>query len=295
MSMLDRSLPTNPKIAPRSCPACAGTTNHEFRFKVNGCDIWQCRSCGLGQAESIGFDPASYYTGEYFSGQRSDGYADYLGAEPILRHEFARSVKFIRQFCHNGKLLEIGCAYGLFLKEAQQCYEVAGIELAEAAADHARQSGLNVLSGSADEESMDRLGSADVIVLFDVIEHLIDPRATLALCERYLRPGGIVVITTGDFGSVLARLAGTSWRLMTPPQHLWFFTKTSMARLASSLGLSMEFADHPWKIVPMSLIRFQLRRMLGLRGGPAATGSGPMGVPVNLFDAMRIVLRKPPK
>jgi len=162
MSMPDRSLPTNPKIAPRSCPACAGTTNHEFRFKVNGCDIWQCRSCGLGQAESIGFDPASYYTGEYFSGQRSDGYADYLGAEPILRREFARSVRFIRQFCDNGKLLEIGCAYGLFLKEAQQYYEVAGIELAEAAADHARRSGLNVLSGSADEENMDRLGSADV-------------------------------------------------------------------------------------------------------------------------------------
>ena len=85
---------------------------------------------------------------------------DYLGAEPILRREFTRSVTFIRQFCDNGKLLEIGCAYGLFLKEAQRCYEVAGIELAETAADHARRSGLNVLSGAADEENMDRLGWA---------------------------------------------------------------------------------------------------------------------------------------
>jgi SAM-dependent methyltransferase len=288
--MPDSSLTTDPKIAPRSCPAC-GTADHEFRFKVNGCDIWQCRSCGLGQAESIGFDPAAYYTGEYFSGQRSDGYADYLGAEPVLRREFARSVTFIRQFCDKGKLLEIGCAYGLFLKEAEQCFEVAGIELAEEAAEHARRSQLNVCSGVADEENVARLGPADVIVLFDVIEHLTDPRATLALCERYLRPGGIIVITTGDFDSFLARLAGTHWRLMTPPQHLWFFTKASMARLASSLGLSLEFADHPWKIVPMSLIRFQLRRMLGLRGGSGTAGR--MGVPVNLFDAMRLVLRKP--
>jgi hypothetical protein len=49
--------------------------------------------------------------------------------------------------------------------------------------------------------------------------------------------------------------------------------------------------DHPWKIVPASLIVFQLRRMLGLRSAGAATASR-IGVPVNLFDAMRIVLRK---
>jgi hypothetical protein len=61
--------------------------------------------------------------------------------------------------------------------------------------------------------------------------------------------------------------------------------------LASALGLAVEHVDHPWKIVPASLIAFQLRRMLGLRGAGVATASR-LGVPVNLFDAMRIVLRK---
>jgi hypothetical protein len=46
------------------------------------------------------------------------------------------------------------------------------------------------------------------------------------------------------------------------------------------------------KIVPLSLIFFQLRRMLRFRGAPMAVASR-IGVPVNLFDAMRIVLRKP--
>ena len=271
-------------------------SDHVFRFAVNGCDIWQCVTCRLARADTTGFDPSTYYTGEYFSGSRSDGYADYLSTAPVLSREFESSVTFIRQFCDSGKrdkgkLIEIGCAYGLFLRESQPHFDVAGIELAEEAAAHARRSGLNVLSGIADEHNMGRLGTADAIVLFDVIEHLTDPRATLALCERHLRPGGIIVMTTGDFGSLLARLAGTRWRLMTPPQHLWFFTKTSMGRLASSLGLSLEYADHPWKIVPMSLILFQLRRMLGLRGRPVTAGR--MGVPLNLFDAMRIVLRKP--
>ena len=115
----------------------------------------------------------------------------------------------------------------------------------------------------ADEANLRQIGHVDVIVLFDVIEHLPDPRETLALCYRQLNPGGIIVITTGDFGSMAAKLAGVRWRLMTPPQHLWFFTQESMRRMSAGLGLSMEHVDHPWKIVPASLIAFQLRRMLG--------------------------------
>lgn len=80
---------------------------------------------------------------------------------------------------------------------------------------------------------------------------------------------------------------------MTPPQHLWFFTQESVRRMSAPLGLSLEYADHPWKIVPLSLIAFQVQRMLGRRGAPIATASR-IGAPVNLFDAMRLLLRKSP-
>jgi len=278
-------------VLARVCPACGGATKHLLRFRSNGCDILQCASCGLGRTETSGFDPTAYYTGDYFSGGHADGYSDYLGAEPVLRREFAYSVDFIRKHRPSGKLLELGCAYGFFLQEAKRCFEVAGIELAPEAAEHCRRAGLNVLHGVADEASLRQLGHADVIVLFDVIEHLPEPRETLALCHHYLNPGGIIVITTGDFASPVARLAGARWRLMTPPQHLWFFTPESMRRMSAALGLAVEQVDHPWKIVPASLILFQLRRMLGFPGRGLATASR-IGVPVNLFDAMRIVLRK---
>jgi SAM-dependent methyltransferase len=175
--------------------------------------------------------------------------------------------------------------------EAARHFDVAGIELAADAVEHGRRAGLNVVQGMADEATLRQFGHMDVIVLLDVIEHLPDPRETLALCHRQLNPGGIVVITTGDFGSPLARLAGVRWRLMTPPQHLWFFTQESMRRMSHGLGFSMEHADHPWKIVPASLIVFQLRRMLGMRSA-GMTSAGRVGIPVNLFDAMRVVLRK---
>lgn len=273
------------------CPACEQAAPHVYRFTVNGCAIWQCNGCGLGRTDAKGFDPDAYYTGGYFSGQHSDGYADYRGAEPVLRREFARSVAFVRRFCPSGRLLDLGCAYGFFLKEARPYLDVCGIELAEDAAQSCRQAGLSVLSGVADEANMARVGEVDVITLFDVIEHLPQPYDTLALCGRHLKPGGVIVITTGDFVSFTARLMGAAWRLMTPPQHLWFFTPESIRRMARSLGLSVVHLDHPTKIVPLSLIFFQLRRMLGMRNSPRAA-VGRVGVPVNLFDAMRVVLRK---
>jgi len=274
-----------------ACPACGRATAQTHLYSKHGCDILRCRECGLGRSETSGFDPARYYTRDYFSGQHADGYGDYLGSEPVLRREFARTVEVIRRHRAGGRLLELGCAYGFFLQEAKPFFDVAGIEIAEDAAAHARAAGLNVITGIADEAKLAALGPMDVIVLLDVIEHLPHPRDTLALATRHLNPGGIIVITTGDFSSLYARLTGSHWRLMTPPQHLWFFTPESMRRMAGGLGLRVAALDHPGKVVPLSLILFQLRRMLGLTGSGAAASA--LGLPVNLFDAMRVILRKP--
>ena len=276
-----------------ACLACGRDSPQRYLYARNGCSVFQCEECGLGRSEAAHFDPAAYYTKEYFSGQHADGYGDYRGSEPVLRREFARTVAVIQRHRAGGRLLELGCAYGFFLEEAKRCFDVAGIELAADAAEHCRRAGLNVLTGLPDARNLASLGAIDVIVLLDVIEHLPDPCETLRLSVRHLNPGGIIVLTTGDFSSLYARLAGARWRLMTPPQHLWFFTQDSMRRFAADLGLAVEHIDHPWKIVPVSLVFFQLRRMLGLRHAAAASASS-LGLPVNLFDAMRIVLRKAP-
>jgi SAM-dependent methyltransferase len=253
--------------------------------------IWRCNSCGLGRADADHFDPAAYYTAHYFSGKRSDGYADYCGAEAVLRREFARSADFLHRFRSSGRLLDVGCAYGFFLKEAARYFDVAGIELAEDAAEHCRREGLRVLSGTADAANMAQIGETDIITLFDVIEHLPHPDESLALCSRQLAPGGLIVMTTGDFGSLAARLMGPHWRLMTPPQHQWFFTRESLHRIAAASGLSVIHVDHPAKLVPLSLIAFQLRRMLGMSNPRVAASSG-IGIYLNLFDAMRVLLQK---
>ena len=276
-----------------ACATCARATLHRKLYSKNSYDILQCSQCGLGRTEAGNFDVRSYYTEDYFSGARRDGYADYRGSEPILRREFARTIRFIRRFRSSGRLLEIGCAYGFFLQEASRFYDAAGIEITDAAVAFCRARGLSVTSGVADDSTFAQLGMLDVIVLLDVIEHLPDPQTTLTLCRQHLNPGGVIVITTGDFASLYARMAGSRWRLMTPPQHLWFFTPESIQRLSHSLGLAVEACDHPWKLVPLALIEFQMRRLLGADRRPSTSFANHIGLPVNLFDAMRCVLRNP--
>jgi hypothetical protein len=92
--------------------------------------------------------------------------------------------------------------------------------------------------------------------------------------------------STGGYGSIL-----TQSEKRSRARDLWYFTLESVERMAHALGLRIERYDHPWKIVPISLIGFQIRRMLGMRTAGTSTTSR-VGLPVNLFDAMRIALRK---
>lgn len=277
----------------RYCPACASETHHSALWTKNGCQILKCDECGLGSATTSDFDPSSYYTKAYFDGNHVDGYADYIGSEPVIREEFRGIVNSLRYAIPTGKLFEIGSAYGFFLMEAQRYYEVHGVEIAEDAAAFARSRGLDVQSGAVTKETFERIGPVDAVVMLDVIEHLEDPASVLQLCGDYVRPGGAIVVTTGDFGSRFARISGKYWRLMTPPQHLWYFTKPSIRKMAARYGLELEYFTHPWKKVPVSLVLYQLGRMSAIKlSHESLSFFNQIGLPINLLDAMRVIFRK---
>jgi SAM-dependent methyltransferase len=272
------------------CTACGSRHEPKCLYVINNCRILRCPNCGVGQTRAEDFDPGAYYTADYFQGSHPDGYADYEGAEPVLRREFRRTIAFARRYRPSGQLLEIGCAYGFLLKEAEPFFEVVGVELSTEAAKRAQLAGLKVVAGAADSKTLRHLGRFDVVVMLDVIEHLEDPRSVLESCAELLDPGGIVILTTGDFSSVAARVMGRNWRLMTPPQHLWFLTPRSIQQLAVRTGFEVVEIDHPWKLVPLPLIRFQLQRLLGVK--LPGNSSSKLGIPLNLFDSMRVVLRR---
>jgi 2-polyprenyl-3-methyl-5-hydroxy-6-metoxy-1,4-benzoquinol methylase/Zn ribbon nucleic-acid-binding protein len=278
----------------RYCPACGLDTAQVLLWEKNGSQVFRCAGCGLGAATTPNFDPTVWYTAQYFLSQTKGGYPDYRASETVLRAEFRRMVAFVRRLVPSGRLLEIGAAYGFFLIEAAAHYEVHGIEIAEAAAAFARRRGLDVRTGKPTRQSLAAIGAVDVIIMLDVIEHLEEPGEVLRLCGEYLRPGGAVILTTPDFASPLARLSGRHWRNMTPPFHLWYFTADSLARLGAAAGLAIAEVAHPWKQVPAALVLQLLGQSLGVGWPPSLLSKASrFGIPVNLFDAMSVVLRKP--
>ena len=277
------------------CRLC-GDSRHEIAFHKNGYPVLRCVGCGTGHIEPSDFNPEAYYTREYFEGGHSDGYSDYGSSEAVLRREFETIVQRLARYAAaGGNLLEIGCAYGYFLQVAQKRWQVYGLEISADAVSCCREAGLvSVRQGTADRLSLAALPPLDVIVMLDVIEHLPDPVMVIEACFEKLRPAGVIYLSTGDFASRLARIMGKNWRLMTPPQHIWYFTPQAFERLAVRLGAVVESVSHPGKLVPLSLITFQLSRILHLSGKVKAWGrASGTGINLNLFDAVHVVLRKP--
>jgi hypothetical protein len=75
---------------------------------------------------------------------------------------------------------------------------------------------------------------------------------------------------------------------------LFYFTPKSLRILGQRHGLATVKIGHPWKIVPLSLILYQLGRMLGRRASSYSQSHllSSIGIPLNLFDTMRVVYRK---
>lgn len=273
-------------------PACAACGRSEARplYEVGGFAIVAC-ACGLARTVlPPGFDPASIYGEAYFQGGQRDGYADYAGSAAELRREFRRTLRVLARHVPRGRLLEIGCAYGYFLELARARFSVAGVELS----DHARAAcaarGLAVVR-ELDDEFLAAHGPFDAAVLLDVLEHLRDPGAVLARLHAVLRPGAQLLITTGDRGSLAARALGRRWRLMTPPQHLWFFDARSLGALLARHGFRVHALAHPWKLVPLALIAYQAARTVGAQD-LARRFVLPGRLPLNLFDAMRVIAER---
>ncbi|GAB1445675.1 hypothetical protein MASR2M41_13900 [Flammeovirgaceae bacterium] len=240
------------------------------------------------------FNLLDIYDQSYFSGGQDDGYVNYIASEKILRLEFKKTVALIRQFTkyeQGLRLLEIGSAYGFFLDEARDFFSCAGIEVSEEGVLFSRNRGHQVIHGVADEDTLSSLGHFDVIVMLDVIEHLPSPRETIRLLKSHLRNDGILLIVTGDVSSMLARITGKFWRLMTPPQHTYFFSGETLSKLLKDLGFKVEYVNRPWKFVPLNLALYQLTARMGLNFS-WLNKFNSIGFNVNLFDTIRIIARK---
>ena len=229
-------------MKPRACPVC-GQADAAPLFSKDGYSMVRCTACSC---VYVGEDPASIdfdalYGQAYYTGGSDAVFADYVGQEAARRAHARRKLAVLRhlppRIPRQGRLLDVGCAAGFFLAEAQAHYEVQGVELSTWSSAYARDRlKLPVTTGTLQQAALPA-DCFDVVTLWDVIEHVPEPVPLLAEAARVLKPGGRLVLTTGDWGSAYAQARGAGWHLMTPPWHLTMFSRATLALAAQRAGL----------------------------------------------------------
>lgn len=216
----------------------------------------------------------TFYTEDFFQGNRRPaGYADYLRDKEIHVRHFQAYWPLIRQeFPYPGRVLDIGCALGFFLDMARaEGWEAVGIELSGFAAQWARNKlGLDVRTGTLLDAHLPK-GCFDVVTLWATIEHLADPIGTLREAHRILRPGGLILITTGEVEGILDRLSKGLCYWYEPPAHLYYFSTRTLRAMLQKAGFH-SLRVQGVEMAPRMIGPFRRAGLSGLNRWLPATG-----------------------
>ncbi len=237
----------------QTCPVCGGSTLLPFAmipWDARHLHLAQarCAGCGLlvAQPQATEAELVAYYSSSYYEGHNLDSEThwkvncrDYVLYElPLMERLWATSRP------PPGALVgEIGCGRGSLLTVlGERGYRVRGAELSASAVAFCRSKGLDVIE-AADLSRLEPRVELDVAVSFQVIEHVIDPRAFVRRMVEQVRPGGLVVITTENawtseatFTRARSLLSGRIPTYRTSSEHTFVFQGEHLVRLLREEG-----------------------------------------------------------
>lgn len=245
-----------------------------------GCfGIWRCGGCGLRSTYPLPADLGRYYPDSYYAYQ-TPSIPDYgVGwrgtlRSIALRYQFgyiygaaaarlpaqgprAQALRMLSRLLRaraalafgpgpllpalrGGKALDIGCGSGVWLLKMRALgWQVEGVETSMAACAAARSAGLNVHNGDLATANLP-VAAYDLVRLWQALEHMTDPVATLRTVAQLLKPGGRLIIGVPNVGGRLARLWRTYWFDLDAPRHLWHFEARQLGQLAAQTGLRVD-------------------------------------------------------
>jgi 2-polyprenyl-3-methyl-5-hydroxy-6-metoxy-1,4-benzoquinol methylase len=230
-----------PNTSMSTCPLCAYPAQSYLTLPHTVVRLCTNASCALmfafPQLNSEQLDAA--YRHFYYPASNSEPAPYENTPEAILRHTFAQAGsvfgplagKSLLDFgCGVGGLCGIGREYGL---------KTTGIEPDPFARQQAmKDRALNVYASIDALRAADPEARFDIITMWDVIEHLREPWNELTQLSALLRPGGRLLLSTPNAGSLRARLQKHRWENIVNPTHFYYFTQRSLRLALRRAGIS---------------------------------------------------------
>lgn len=194
--------------------------------------IKKCLSCNLIQVSPL---PTLSAVNQLYQGDYWKNFSFY--SSQLLAHEkyFRKKITDIKKLRKDGRLLDVGCAYGTLVKEADnQGFSAEGIDISGFAVKQCRKKNLKATTGVITD--IKKSNYYDVVTAFEVVEHERDPLLTVRTANQLLKPGGLLVVSVPDSNSWSAKIMGKYWFGYRHKEHLFHFTKDSLNALLNKAG-----------------------------------------------------------
>lgn len=223
-----------------SCPLGCTTELESTGIELPEGRLRRCPTCGqlLSACDQVWFD-ASMEEFNSPEGTLPQGKAESRHVQRISRTLLTAARRLdIRP--EAARHLDVGCSSGSVLSVSRDLgFQCQGVEPAPEAAATAQKLGLEVFQGYLQEAGFPD-DHFDIITLFEVIEHLTEPLDLVSEIRRILKPGGVLLIGTGNADSWTVKYLGNRWEyfdIRLHGGHISFFTPKSMQLLAGRCGL----------------------------------------------------------
>ncbi len=204
----------------------------------------KCLDCDM-VYESPRFDAETIVQG-YMSSQEAEHDSQY----PMRVKSFYLALKKHAKLIPppGASVLDIGTAGGAFLEAATQYgYDVYGMEPSADLVMRGKARGLQIEQGTIESHNFEP-NSFDMVCLWDVIEHLPNPKEALFEIRNLLKPDGILLINYPDIGTWQAKIAGKKfWWILSV--HLHHFTRKSITEICKHTGFDVFHFQRYWQVL----------------------------------------------